>query len=292
MEVSVGICAHNEEQNIGHLLDTLLNQKTEVASIGEIIVVSSGSTDRTNEIVTRYSRKDKRVRLIPQQEREGKPSAINTWLKNVKAEVCVMISADLLPLENTLENLVRPLLDPKVGFAGSHPMPINDASTFVGFVVNLYWKLHHLMALKHSKGGEMIAFRNVVPQILNTASDEANIEALILRRGYKLAYAPDAIVRNKGPETIKEYLKQRRRQNVGRIHLQKALGYKTATMNNFLVLKTLLSNMKFTPRDILWTAASLLVEFYGRLLAMYDWYIKKDDHVKWAIVTTTKRLDK
>ena len=136
----------------------------------------------------------------------------------------------------------------------------------------------------------MIAFRNIVRQIGNTASDEANIEILVVKAGYSLAYAPDAIVNNKGPETVAEYLKQRRRQNVGRIHLYKTAGYRTATMKNFLVLKTLVKNTRFRPNDIFWTMGAMAVECYSRLLAMYDWHIKRKDHTKWAMVTTTKKL--
>ena len=50
-EVSVGILAHNEEGNIGTLIDGFLKQKTGCCRITEVIVVSSGSTDGTDEIV-------------------------------------------------------------------------------------------------------------------------------------------------------------------------------------------------------------------------------------------------
>lgn len=35
--------------------------------------------------------------------------------------------------------------------------------------------------------------------------DEANIEPLIRGQGYKALYAPQAIVNNKGPETVKQF---------------------------------------------------------------------------------------
>jgi len=42
IRVSVGITAHNEEANIGRLLDALLNQHLHEVEITEIIVVASG----------------------------------------------------------------------------------------------------------------------------------------------------------------------------------------------------------------------------------------------------------
>ncbi len=51
MDISVGVIAYNEENNIANLLDSLLKQS---ARIKEIVVVSSGSTDKTNEIVKEF----------------------------------------------------------------------------------------------------------------------------------------------------------------------------------------------------------------------------------------------
>ena len=51
MDVSVGIMAFNEEKNMGRLLKALLSQELKKVRIEEIIVVSDGSTDKTNEIV-------------------------------------------------------------------------------------------------------------------------------------------------------------------------------------------------------------------------------------------------
>jgi biofilm PGA synthesis N-glycosyltransferase PgaC len=56
IRVSIGICVYNEEKNIGRLLDKLLTQKTDLSDISEIYVVSSGSKDRTNEIVRTFAK--------------------------------------------------------------------------------------------------------------------------------------------------------------------------------------------------------------------------------------------
>ena len=52
MKVSVVIRTYNEERHIGTLLEALARQETDFES--EIIVVDSGSTDRTLEIVARF----------------------------------------------------------------------------------------------------------------------------------------------------------------------------------------------------------------------------------------------
>jgi len=56
-------------------------QEQKRTKISEIIVVSSGSTDRADEIVKEYSNIDDRIILIRQPQRRGKASAINEILK-------------------------------------------------------------------------------------------------------------------------------------------------------------------------------------------------------------------
>lgn len=64
IDVSIGIPAYNEERNIGRLLTAILNQKTQSVNISQIVVVSSGSTDKTDFIVESFSKEDDRVVLI------------------------------------------------------------------------------------------------------------------------------------------------------------------------------------------------------------------------------------
>jgi len=97
----------------------------------------------------------------------------------------VLESADTIPLENTIERLCLPFYDEKVGMTSGHPIPVNDKSAFIGFTGHLIWELHHRIALKNPKPGELIVFRNVIDEIpKNTAVDEAWIEALIKKKGY------------------------------------------------------------------------------------------------------------
>jgi biofilm PGA synthesis N-glycosyltransferase PgaC len=69
--LTVGICAYNEEKNLGKLLAQTLAQKLGHAYIKEIFVVSSASTDKTDEIVGRFMKADPRVKLLIEPERRG-----------------------------------------------------------------------------------------------------------------------------------------------------------------------------------------------------------------------------
>ena len=122
---SVGITAHNEQANIGKLLDAMIRQKLSQVAISEIIVVASGCTDRTVQIVEEHAARDLRIKLFAQENREGKTSAINVFLQNAKEDICVLESGDTLPGENSIENLVKLFENPRVGMNGAQKVPVN-----------------------------------------------------------------------------------------------------------------------------------------------------------------------
>lgn len=291
---SIGIMAYNEGHNIARLLDALLRQKLQQVNIAEIIVVTSGSTDNTAKIVEGLKKKNDKIKLLIQEKREGKASAINLFIKESGEGILVLESADTLPDEFTVENLVKPFLsDEKVGMTGSHIVPLNEPDTFIGFYINLFWELHHKIALRYFKAGEMVAFRKIISEIpFNTATDETSIAALIVRKGYKLAYCPDAVVRNRGPENLSDFLKVRRRHIIGYYHLKKIWPdtYIPKTMDNLLVLKFILEDMKWHPRSVIWTAGAIFLEAACRLIAMYDWHIKRHNPYIWEVAESTKKL--
>jgi cellulose synthase/poly-beta-1,6-N-acetylglucosamine synthase-like glycosyltransferase len=283
--------AYNEEANIGRLLAALLAQKTQVASLDEIIVVASGCTDRTEEIVRDFAAREGRIRLLSQPHKEGKASAVNLLLRQTACEVIVLQSADTLPLPETIEELLLPLQDPRVGMVGGHPIPTNSPDTFMGYAAHLVWELHHRIALRHPKMGEIIAFRNVFHQIpYDTAVDEASIEPLIVGQGFQLRYAPRAIVYNRGPERAAEFLHRRRANFAGHLYVKDTLGYKVSTMSSIRSAWALLRSARLDWRYFMWAPGVVALEAYVRLLATYDYVFYKRKPYNWSMAASTKQL--
>lgn len=288
----MGIFAHNEEANIAQLLEIMLAQDLDTVEVGEIIVVSSGSTDQTDEIVGQFAQKDGRIRLLVEPERLGKASAINLFLKHQTERVLVICSADLLPQQDAIEKLVSPFADPEVGMTSSRPVPVNDPGHFMGFAAHLLWNLHHEINMRGGfKAGEMIAFIKIFERIpYHTSVDEASIEPVIRGQGYKVRYVPEAIVYNKGPETVEDFLRQRRRIYSGHLDIKVLLGYSVSTMSGLTVLKTLLGKLDWRPKQFLWTWLVVGLEVYGRFLGWRD-FKNRRDHVVWEIASSTKELN-
>jgi biofilm PGA synthesis N-glycosyltransferase PgaC len=292
LHVDVGIMVFNEEKNITKLLESLSNQKLEDIVINKIVVVSSGSTDRTNALVLdARERKDNRVNLIIQDRRAGKPSAINEFLRNTAEEVVVISSGDIIFGEKTIENLSLPFCDKTIGMTSVFPVPVNKNGGFMDFVATMHWKMHNTL----NRHGESIAFRKklVGPLPPSVVADEAYVEAVIQRRKMKAVHVRDAVVFNKGPETPYEFLRQIKRHFLGHLQLEFEFHYSVSSMtkngiNN--ILRELIVISIDNPGKALYCFGYLSLEFLGRILGTLSLVFGKKDPVLWEIARSTKSL--
>jgi biofilm PGA synthesis N-glycosyltransferase PgaC len=293
IKCSVGITAYNEEANIGQLLQAMLDQRLYSVEISEIIVVASGCEDRTIDIVQEYMAKDPRIKLIAQECREGKTSAVNLFLQQAKEDICVLESGDTLPREDSIEKMVRMFEDPQVGMTGAQKVPVNAPQHITGYLSHLRLKLEHQLCLEIPRTGELIAFRKVFDRIPpDVAMDEAFVEALIIKRGMQVRYAPDAVVFNMGPETLGDFVRQRRRNFAGHLYLKDKYSYKVSSLENSRVLRIALEEVWNAIRLIYMLVALAGIEAFSRLLGAYDYYVKGEKHVVWDMAWTTKQVER
>ena len=290
--VTLGICAYNEEKNIERTIRSIFRQKGRIAEVADVLVVSSGSTDGTNDIVRNLSETFPQVKLLVQEKREGKNSAINLLFDHKSTDIMVFLNADNV-FENaeSLDRLIEPFLDEKVGMVGGHPLPTNDPSTLAGYTVQLLWRMHHYVAVQEPKTGELIAFRDIGTRLpTNMQSDEDILRMKLEEAGYRTVYAPDATILNRGPETVGDYIKQRTRVNIGENYLKRMYRYSLPTHDYGKLAGAFINSVRelgFHPFRML---GALYLEFYPRLKARMHVAMRKGDICVWEQVTTTKKL--
>lgn len=289
LRCSVGVTAYNEEANIGKLLDALLGQHLRQVAITEIIVVASGCTDCTVSIVESYAVSEPRIRLFVQPTRQGKTAAINVFLRHAVEGICVLESGDTLPDVHAVEGLVRMFADPTVGMTGAHKIPVNTPEHLIGLLTHLRLRLEHELCLDIPRLGEMIAFRKVFDGIPpDVAMDEAFVEALVIKRGMSVHYAPDAVVYNMGPDNLSDWVTQRRRNHAGHLYLRSKYGYAVSSIQNTRVAKVALKEVWGAIRLVGALGVLAVLEMWSRLLGWYDFAIRKDRHVVWDMAWSQK----
>jgi cellulose synthase/poly-beta-1,6-N-acetylglucosamine synthase-like glycosyltransferase len=286
---SIGIMAFDEALNIEFLILDLLRQEMKEFCIAEIIVVTSGCTDTTQDIVRRMAEKNGKIRVLIEEKRRGKASAINLFLSQAGGDYIILISADVRVEKHALEKVLIPLLESKAGMTGGRPVPVNDTDSFMGYGAWFLWHLHHQLSLSQPKLGELVAFINCIEEIpVQTATDEALIEALFSNRGLSIKYVPDALVYNKGPESIREFLSQRERIFIGHLWVKKNYGYSVASLNNGLIMKLVIKNIKFNPKHFVWIFGLISLEAFARMRGALKFVFLRRNPYIWDRIPTSK----
>ncbi len=120
-ETSIIIRTFNEEKHIGNLLEAIKKQRYKNH---EVIVVDSGSSDRTLEIAKKY-----RVKIINIENRDFTFGySLNVGCEASGGKYLVIVSAHVLPLnENWLGHMVSAFEDKKVAMVYGKHLPVRQS---------------------------------------------------------------------------------------------------------------------------------------------------------------------
>ena len=227
--VSVGICAFNERDRIGDLLESVLRQTLpRPFTMQEVLVVASGCTDGTEEIVRRRAASDDRVELIVQQQRRGKASALNEILHRYTGSVLVLANADSRLGVGALRALLTVFFDdPDTEVACGAPAPDGGGQGILRLAEAFEWEIHNdsldLLSAENGKNhccDELMAIRRGFVERLpqDLINDGAYIGALAGLRGRTVRFVPEARVYVRTPRDFPSLV--RRRQRILRGHRQ------------------------------------------------------------------------
>jgi len=222
--VSVIVPAYNEEKVIANCVKSILNSAYKNF---EVILVDDGSTDRTLQIMRRYEHPP-RVQVISQTN-SGKAAALNTGFQQSKGEILFFVDADGIFTPSTITEMLKGFNSKKVGAVCGNDAPTNlnhvqtklmALQTHVGtaFVRRALAAINCLPIVSGNCG----AFRRSAlgwpfvqlgkegePYKKGFIGEDLELTWRIHRAGYRVNFAPRAIVLAEVPSTIKMLWKQR-----------------------------------------------------------------------------------
>lgn len=195
--ISLIFPAYNEE---AHLAEKIVNTwKVDYPPEKmEIIIVSDGSTDGTNAILSGI--RDSRVRTLLLPERRGKFNALNHAVAMASHDLLVFCDATTLFAQDALQNLVRHFRDARVGV-------VAGALQFIGSeefhqTEGVYWKYECVVRLMEARlglalsaSGALYALRRQCYRKLtaNDVIEDCLIPLHARRLGYRVLYDPEAM---------------------------------------------------------------------------------------------------
>ncbi len=121
--VSVSVPAYNEEAQIEELIRSLLRLDYPRDRL-QLLIISDGSTDRTDEIVESYAREG--VELLRLDERGGKTKAENAAAAHLRGEIVVNTDASIRIDPQGFKSLIAAFHDPEVGCASGRDVSVGS----------------------------------------------------------------------------------------------------------------------------------------------------------------------
>jgi glycosyltransferase involved in cell wall biosynthesis len=210
--VSIVIPTFNGASRIGNCLQALHDQATRWDA--EILVIDDGSTDNTGEVVRGYSN----VRLITQKN-AGPAAARNRGASEATGEILLFTDDDCVPTANWLDAMLEPFHDPEVvGAKGVYRS--RQKSIAARFVQIEYEDRYRLMAsflyidfvdtysaaFRRERFLEMGGYDTSFPV---ACAEDIELSYRMSARGWKMKFAPAAVVYHTHPDTLSRYLKKK-----------------------------------------------------------------------------------
>jgi len=213
--LSILIAAYNEEAGIGRKIEQTLALDYPPDLI-EILVLSDGSTDRTDAIVE--SLRDPRVRLLRLSGRKGKTNAQNEGVKMARGDVLVFSDATTIYHSQALRHLAANYADPKVGAVSGRYQyfdPKGKSPTGLGTIA--FWSYENLIKMMQSRiktisgccgciySVRREAYTALAPEVISDLVQPLHV----IRRGYRVAFEDRALAYEETTQSTSEEFSMR-----------------------------------------------------------------------------------
>jgi len=219
--VSILIAACNAETSIAETLGSIANQ--DYPGAFEVFVIDDGSRDRTAAIVDACDQGF--VHLIRQPFNAGRAAALNRGLAEARFDLVVTLDADAFLYRDALRNLVeRYLGDPPNTRAVAGTMLVRNSRRNWVTRAQEWDYFHAIAAIKRVQSlyhGTLVAqgacslYERAALREVGGWSDCVGQDVVLtwamLRKGWRVGHAEDACCFITAPETLRQFVRQRRR---------------------------------------------------------------------------------
>jgi cellulose synthase/poly-beta-1,6-N-acetylglucosamine synthase-like glycosyltransferase len=217
--VSVIIPAFNEAASLPRKLRNLAELDYPRERL-DIILVSDGSTDGTNEIMARID--DPSVTTVFQPVRQGKAAAVNRGVAVARHDILVFCDAATLLDAGALRSLVRHFADPSVG-AVCGAVALRGSDEFKQ-TEGVYWRYESMLRLMEGRLGATLAASGAIyavrracvrPLTADDIIDDFILPMNARKRGFRVVFDPEAQALEFGADSVRDEFTRRVRLAIG-----------------------------------------------------------------------------
>ena len=221
--VSIVISAYNEAEVIQKTLENKLRLRYPQNKI-EIIIVSDGSDDGTDEIINRNLRHN--VTLIRQEPRQGKSAALNQAVLRAKGDIICFADANSIWDENALSYIVQNYADSTVGYVTGKMVYTSSTGNITGDGCSLYMKYENKLREFETQIGSIVGVDGGIDAIKKELYQTINPSLLpdlilplkVIEKGSRVVYEPQAILKEEPLDNAQDEFKMRMRVSLRAFH--------------------------------------------------------------------------
>jgi poly-beta-1,6-N-acetyl-D-glucosamine synthase len=204
--VSIVIAARNEEKDIERRIRNMMSQGYPKEKL-EVIIVSDGSVDATDDIVKTIINETERwrkgfLRLHSHKPSFGKPFCINTGVAIATGDIIVFADCRQRFADNAIKELVNNFIDRKVGCVSGELVFEENPGSSIQAEMGSYWRFEkQLRKLESATGsvpgatGAIYAVRKELfrPLPEQTLLDDVLVPMHVCMQGYRTIFESKAI---------------------------------------------------------------------------------------------------
>jgi len=216
MKVSLITTVLNEKNTIDEFMKSVISQTKKP---DEFIIVDGGSTDGTYEILKRYSKKYKWIKVF-QEKGASIGRGRNIAIEKSKNEIIACTDAGCLLDKNWLKEITKPFVKKEVDVVVGiyEPYYTNDFEYFQGLLVvpspeKIFMNPSRMSS--RSIALKKVCWKNVGGYPNLTTGEDTQFNIKLIESGYRFYFAKNAIVYWRMRRNLKEFFKQFYRYGVG-----------------------------------------------------------------------------
>ena len=199
--ISILMAARNEADNLPRKLANL-NALNYPADLLQIILVSDGSTDDTNDLLKRNAQADPRLIPVLLPIAGGKALALNAAVARATGDLLVFLDLRQSVDPDAITALARNFADPTVGAVSGELLLLNAEGAPAGDALGLYWRIEKLVRRLESATGSVVGVTGAIyairrqlftPLPAGLILDDVLVPMQVARTSHRVLFEPRAI---------------------------------------------------------------------------------------------------
>lgn len=228
-KVSIIVPIYNEKK---YLLELCVQSIVKLHNEKEIILVDDHSNEKTREVIKELKEKYPEITALRLKENMGKRYAQYYGMQFATGDYVVTVDSDTILMENSIDELLRPFNNKKIGATTGNVRAFNRERNFLTKMTDARYKNAFTFERRGLSSfgivtccsGVISAYKSEVLEEIKdlyvsqkflgktcTYGDDRHLTNLFIKKGYKIGYVNEAVAYTEVPTKYSQYIKQQLR---------------------------------------------------------------------------------